>query len=180
MPGTPDPWKAAGVRAEWEKEYVEFITAAMPCLYRQAYLLTGDRHDADDVTQQACTDIYVHWRRVRAADSPDAYSRTVLVKAFLNTKRRAWSRKVQLTDRVPEQQRPSLEHGEHTEVQAALRHVPPRQRAVLVLRFLYDLPVAEVADLLGCSAGTVKSQTSHGLAALRRLLGDQVKVEGKR
>jgi RNA polymerase sigma-70 factor (sigma-E family) len=168
------------VRAEWEPEYVEFIAAAMPRLYRQAYLLTGDRHHADDLTQQACTDLYVHWRRVREAENLEAYSRKVLVKAFLNTKRRAWSLKVRLTDRVPEQPSASPEPGEHTDLQVALRQVPPRQRAVLVLRFLYDLPVAEVAEVLGCSAGTVKSQTSHGLATLRRLLGDHVKVEEKR
>lgn len=168
------------MRAEWELEYVEFITAAMPRLFRQAYLLTGDRHHADDLTQQACTDLYVHWRRTREAQNLDAYSRKVLVKAFLNTKRRAWSRRVQLTDRVPDQSAVPSGHAEHTDLLAALRQVPPRQRAVLVLRFLYDLPVAEVAEILGCSAGTVKSQTSHGLAALRLLLGDRVKVEGTR
>lgn len=164
--------------AEREPEYVEFITAAMPRLYRQAYLLTGDRHHADDVTQQACTDLYVYWNRARKAENLAAYSRKVLVKAFLNSKRRAWSRRVQLTDRLPEHGSTLPVHSEHTELQEALRQLPPRQRAVLVLRFLYDLPVAEVARLLGCRAGTVKSQTSHGLAALRRLLGDEPPLGG--
>ncbi|WP_117213233.1 SigE family RNA polymerase sigma factor [Allorhizocola rhizosphaerae] len=168
------------MRAEWEPEYIEFIAAAMPRLYRQAYLLTGDRHHADDVTQQACTDLYVHWRRVREARDPEAYSRTVLVKAFLNTKRRAWSSRVQLTGEVPQVAAAEPEYAEHTELRVALQRVPPRQRAVLVLRFLYDLPVAEVAQILGCSAGKVKSQTAHGLTTLRRLLGGEVKLRGSR
>ncbi|HEX6683523.1 MAG TPA: sigma factor [Candidatus Limnocylindrales bacterium] len=69
------------MRSEWEREYVEFVSVALPGLHRQAYLLTGDAHRADDVVQQACTNLYLHWRRARESVNLGAYSRAVLVKA---------------------------------------------------------------------------------------------------
>ncbi|WP_329107244.1 SigE family RNA polymerase sigma factor [Micromonospora sp. NBC_01699] len=160
------------MQAELEREYVEFVTARLARMQRIAYLLCGDAHRADDLVQQTFTTLYVQWRRVRAVEYPDAYVRTMLVRTFLSEKRLAWSSRVDLTDSVPERITPE---GPGVEDRAVLRdalsRVPKRQRAVLVLRFLCDLPVDEVAELLGCSPGTVKSQTSHGLAALRRLLG---------
>ena len=159
----------------WEQEYVEYVTARLPSLRRLGYLLCGDGHGADDLVQQTITTLYVRWRRASAADNLDAYVRQMLVRAFLDEKRRPWSR-VRLTEAPPEPPA-RTDAGANAEdgivLRAALRQVPRKQRAVLVLRFLCDLPVAEVAELLHCSEGTVKSQTSHGLAALRRLLGVQ-------
>ncbi|MEU2612277.1 SigE family RNA polymerase sigma factor [Micromonospora sp. NPDC007271] len=160
------------MRADLEQEYVEYVTARLPVLRRIACQLVGDAHRGDDLVQTAVTRIYVNWRRARAADNLDAYVRTVLVRVFLDEKRRLWSR-VRLMDTPPEAvPTPPDDTVEDRELlHAALAQVPPRQRAVLVLRFLDDRPVDEVAAILSCTAGTVKSQTSQGLAQLRRLLG---------
>jgi RNA polymerase sigma-70 factor (sigma-E family) len=157
----------------WEQEYVEYVTARLASLRRLGYLLCGDEDSADDLVQQTITALYVHWRRASAANNLDGYVRQMLVRAFIDEKRRPWSR-VRLTDAPPD--RPARVESsveDRIVLRAALRRVPRRQRAVLVLRFLCDLSIPEVAAALGCSEGTVKSQTSHGLVALRRLLGAQ-------
>jgi RNA polymerase sigma-70 factor (sigma-E family) len=162
------------VQAELEGEYVGFVTARLPALRRFAFLLCGDEHRADDLVQQAITRLYEHWRRARAATSVDQYARTILLRVFLDERRRGWSVRVWLTNQppdIPAPAGPDLE--QRTVLRQALSRVPRRQQAVLVLRFLCDLPVDEVAQLLGCSAGNVKSQTHHGLTALRRLLGER-------
>ena len=156
-----------------EEDYVEYVSARIPALRRLAYLLTSDAHRADDLVQQTITTLYVKWRRAKAADNLDAYVRTMLVRTFVDEKRLAWAR-VRLFREMPEP--PPFEDGGSEDrqlVRAALRHVPRRQQAVLVLRFYFDQSVEEVAATLGCSAGTVKSQTSRGLATLRRLLVEQ-------
>lgn len=156
-----------------EQEYVEYVTARIPALRRLAYLLTGDGHRADDLVQQTITTLFVKWRRATKAEHLDGYVRTMLVRTHLNERRLGWAR-VRLFRDTPES--PPVEHGgieERQVLRGALAQVPDRQQAVLVLRFLYDLPVDEVARTLGCSPGTVKSQTSRGLATLRRLLGER-------
>ena len=155
-----------------EEDYVDYVSARIPALRRLAYLLTSDGHRADDLVQQTITTLYVKWRRARAADNLDAYVRTMLVRTFLDERRLAWAR-VRLFREMPEPP-PFTDDGSEDRqvVRAALRRVPRRQQAVLVLRFYYDLSVEEVAATLGCTAGTVKSQTSRGLATLRRLLGE--------
>jgi RNA polymerase sigma-70 factor (sigma-E family) len=164
---------------EHEREYVEYVTARTPHLRRLAYLLCGDGHRADDHVQQALVQLYVHWRRARAVEHLDRYVRKILVRVHLDERRRAWSSRVRLMDTPPDTPQPvGSEVEDRTVLRAALAQVPPRQRAVRVLRFLCDLPVDEVAEALGCSPGTVKSQTSHGLAALRRLLDGQFAVAG--
>ncbi len=154
-------------------DYTEYVTARLPALRRVAYLLCGDEHRADDVVQVAITRLYTSWRRARDADDLDAYARAVVVRTFLNEQRRSWAR-IRLVGRADDLP-PTLAVGPDVETREQLRialtRVPPRQRAVLVLRFLLDLPVAEVARMLRCSEGTVKSQTSLGLAAVRRQLG---------
>jgi RNA polymerase sigma-70 factor (sigma-E family) len=156
-----------------DAEYVDYVTARIPALRRLAYVLAGDGHRADDLVQQTITTLYVKWKRAQAADNIDAYVRTMLVRTFVDEKRLAWA-KVRLFHQLPEP--PPVEDGgfeDRQVVRAALGRVPRRQQAVLVLRFFYDLPVDEVAVMLGCSAGTVKSQTARGLATLRRLLGER-------
>jgi RNA polymerase sigma-70 factor (sigma-E family) len=168
------------VRNDLEREYVEYLEQRLPHLRRLAALLCGDTHRADDIVQSAATMLYTKWRHVRAAENRDAYVRRVVINTFLKERRQRWSR-VTLTDRMPD--RPAVAGqpvDERLEVRAALRGLPSRQQAVLVLRFLCDLPVSEVAELLGCAEGTVKSQTSDALAALRRRLGDNATTETSR
>nr|BFE63782.1 SigE family RNA polymerase sigma factor [Dactylosporangium thailandense] len=157
------------MRQEHERELEEYLRVRMPHLRRLAYLLTGDFDRADDVVQATATTLYLKWRQVRAAGNIDAYVRRMLVHTFLGERRLAWAR-TWLTDRLPERPAAAPPTDDAIVVRAALRRLPPRQQAVLVLRFLCDLPVNEVAATLGCSPGTVKSHTSDGLAALRRLL----------
>jgi RNA polymerase sigma-70 factor (sigma-E family) len=162
------------VRAELEREYVEFVTARLAGLHRLAYSLTGDAHRADDLVQQTLVALYVRWHRAGAVTHLDGYVRTMLVRVFLNERRRSWSARVDLTGTLPDRAMPDRQAVEdRTVLRGALDRLPARQRAVLVLRYLCDLPVVEVAQLMGCSPGTVKSQTAHGLATLRRLLGDE-------
>jgi len=154
-----------------EQEYVEYVTARLPALRRLAFLLCGDEHRADDLVQQTITKLYVRWNRIRTVDHLDRYVRAMLTNAFINERRMPWAQ-VRLFRETPEAAAPAdtgLE--ERTVLRAALAKVPRRQQAVLVLRFLHDMSVADVAETLGCSEGTVKSQTSHGLTTLRRLLG---------
>ena len=160
-----------------EAEYVDYVTARIPALRRLAYLLAGDEHRADDLVQQTITTLFVKWHRAKNADHIDRYVRTMLVRTYVDERRLAWSR-VRLFREAPEP--PPVEESGAVEdrqvVRAALRRVPRRQRAVLVLRFFYDLPVDEVATMLDCSTGTVKSQTSRGLATLRTLLAERTLV----
>lgn len=158
------------MRAEAEQEYLEYMKARSHHLYRTAYLLCGDAHLANDLVQLTALALYRRWQRVQAADDIDAYVRRVLVNQFLGERRRPWSRVV-LIDRAPERAAPeSLSSEERQELRAALDRLPPRRRAVLVLRYLCDLSVEETAAVLGCAPGTVKSQASRGLATMRHWL----------
>jgi RNA polymerase sigma-70 factor (sigma-E family) len=157
-----------------EAEYVEYVTARMTALRRLAFLLCGgDDHRGDDLVQQTITRLYERWQRIRTVEHLDQYVRTMLVRSFLDERRSIWSR-VQLFGALPDRRAAEESSVEDREVlRAALARVPRRQQAVLVLRFLCDQSVADVAAILGITEGTVKSQTSHGLAALRRELGEQ-------
>ena len=152
--------------------YLSYVNGRLTAMRRIAHLLCGDPDQADDLVQETITKLYARWPRVSQADNVDAYVHTMIVRAFLDEKRRGWWRVglfASTPDRVTAPQ-PPVE--ERTMLRAALTRVPARQRAVLVLRFMCDLPIAEVAEILGCSPGTVKSQTSHGLSRLRQILGD--------
>ncbi|WP_250027486.1 SigE family RNA polymerase sigma factor [Paractinoplanes maris] len=153
--------------------YLEYVSGRIPALRRVAFLLGGDEHQADDLVQETITKLYAKWPRIAKVENVDAYVHTMLVRAFLDEKRRGWWR-VSLRDKPPERPAPADASEEKAVLRAALDRIPARQQAVLVLRFLCDRSVADVAQLLGCSEGTVKSQTSHGLTALRRILGDRV------
>ncbi|MEU8297799.1 SigE family RNA polymerase sigma factor [Micromonospora sp. NPDC048909] len=160
-----------------EQEFVEYFSARLPMLQRLAYSLCGDGDEADDLVQEAATRLFQRWSRASRADHIDAYVRAVVVRLFLDSRRKGWWR-IRLFAAPPDA-RHAYDGGveDRTVLRAALAQVPPRQRAVLVLRFLHDLPVDEVARTMGCSAGTVKSQTAHGLAAMRRLLDGADLVE---
>src|SRR4051812_14182522 len=153
-----------------DREYLAYVHGRIPTLRRVAYLLSGDEHEADDLVQETLTKLYARWPRIAGVQNVDGYVHTMLVRAFLDDRRRGWW-KVRLFGGAPEPPpAPDGSPEDRTLVRAALAQVPPRQQAVLVLRYLCDRPVAEVARILGCSEGTVKSQTSHGLNHLRRIL----------
>ncbi|WP_308442681.1 SigE family RNA polymerase sigma factor [Rugosimonospora africana] len=158
------------VRSEADEDYVEYVSARLPALKRLAHLLCGDDHRADDLVQESVTKLYTRWHNARKATNLDSYVRAIVVRTHIDNGRRPWSR-VRLFGHPPDQARPESSTTEDRAVlRAALAALPAGQRAVLVLRFLCDLPVAEVGELLGCSPGTVKSQTSHGLANVRQAL----------
>jgi RNA polymerase sigma-70 factor (sigma-E family) len=142
-------------------------------LCRSAFLLTGDRHLAEDLVQAALAKVALRWDRVVAKGDPAPYVRTVIVRTAIAWRRRRWHGEVP-TSPLPETA--GTEHAVSVDGRDALRHallhVPPRQRAALVLRFYEDLSVAETARAMRCSVGTVKSQTAKGLACLRTLLDE--------
>lgn len=157
-----------------DQPYLEYVDARVPALRRLAYSLTGDSHEADDLVQETLTKLYLRWRRASAAENLDAYVHAMLVRSFLDDRRKGWWR-VRLPGAVPDPvAAPDSSPEDRAVVRTALGKVPPRQQAVLVLRFVHDLPVDEVARILQCSPGTVKSQCARGLATLRRHLGDAV------
>jgi RNA polymerase sigma-70 factor (sigma-E family) len=166
-----------------EESFREFVAARWPALLRTAYLLTGDHARAEDLVQSALVRVHRHWARVQAA-SPDAYVRKVMVNLNTDWWRRLGSRE-QAAGLAAEVDRPtsadayaSFELRE--ELWAALRELPARMRATLVLRYFEDLTEAETARILGCSLGTVKSQTSRGLARLEHLLGEAANPVAKK
>lgn len=159
---------------EEDRAYLAYVHGRATALRRIAYLLSGDEHQADDLVQETITKLYARWPRISRVENVDAYVHKMLVRAFLDEKRRGWW-KVSLREAPPDRAATAPGAPEDRAVlRAALAKVPPRQQAVLVLRFLCDLPVADVAEILECTPGTVKSQTSHGLTALRRILGDRL------
>lgn len=145
-----------------EQEFTDFFLAHSPALRRTAYAVVHDWHLAEDLTQQALAKLYSAWARTREPTRL-AYARRIVVNECLSHLRR----------RPPETPREQLPDRDGTgaetalDVAAALASLPPRQRAIVALRFLDDLPVGEVADLLGIAEGTVKSQTARALESLR-------------
>ena len=156
-----------------DAEFTEFVHVAWPKLYRTAYLLLGDRNLAEDLVQTALAKTYGSWRKVRDLDRAHGYARTVLVNTATEWFRKKSWRNELASDALPESGY-DTDHSTRPFVIDALRELPPRQRAVIVLRFYEDLSVAQAATALGCAEGTVKSQTSDALTRLRTLLGEAV------
>ena len=156
--------------AETDAEFSEYVDGRLPSLRRLALLLCHDWHRADDLVQASLTKLYVHWHRARKAASVDAYVRTIIVREFVHERRSAWARRVMLGSLLPDQPAAGLDADAAIDLRAAIAALPARQRAVLVLRYYCDLDVERSAEVLGCSAGTVKSQTARALASLRRQL----------
>ncbi|WP_053739675.1 SigE family RNA polymerase sigma factor [Nocardia sp. NRRL S-836] len=160
-----------------EQEFAEYFVARREAVRRTAYLLCGDWHRADDFAQTAFVAVHRRWRKIRDKQALDAYVRRTVVRAVIDESRRPWRRE-KFTDVLPETPAQDHEIGDTVATREALmkglRRVPPRQRAVLVLRFLEGLDVTATAEVLKCSEGTVKSQTARGLTALREALGDAI------
>lgn len=146
----------------------DFVVARSPALVRSAWLLTGNEATAQDLVQTALAKTWSRWARV-TRDSPEAYVRRVMVSTYLTWNRRRWHGEVAVAS-VPDQTDACDAFAQadlRQSLGAALRTLPRRQRAVVVLRFFDDLTEAQAADVLGCAVGTVKSQTAKALTRLR-------------
>jgi RNA polymerase sigma-70 factor (sigma-E family) len=160
-----------------DEHFTAYVTARLTWLQRVAYLLCQDWDRADDLVQAALTRLYVNWSRAGSVENIDGYARTVLVRVFLAEQRLAWWRRVLPVRDLPEASADPGDHDGDLDLRAALRALAPRQRAAVVLRFYCDLSVEQAAEVMHCSPGTVKSQTSRGLAALRRALTPAMSAE---
>ena len=163
-----------------DADFAELYAATRPRLVRTAYVVTGDAALAEDALQTAFVQAYRSWARVSRADDPIAYVRRMVVNAAIAQTRKPHWRRERLTDLLPEQQRgTAVEATGADEVWEAVQRLAPRQRAVVVLRYYEGLSEREIADALGCSPGTVKSQASNALTRLReRLAQAPVVTEG--
>jgi RNA polymerase sigma-70 factor (sigma-E family) len=172
------------MREDKDAEYTTYVTARLATLHRAAFLLSGgDRVRADEIVQVTITKLYQHWRKASRADDLDAYVHRMLVHANIDERRGSWARVWLLPKQDDAVRGAGEDYGKVDDralVVAALRTLPPRQRAVVVLRFLLDRPIEQVAQIMRCSEGTVKSHASRGLAALRAVLQDHEKTMGMR
>lgn len=140
---------------ETDAEFAAFVLGAQRRLRRAAYLVCGDWHRAEDIVQTALAQVYVRWERIRREDGAWAYARRAVVNAAIDDGRRPWRRE-HVVDRMPDIP-VAADHGLTTALAEALSGLPPRQRAVVVLRYVEDLDVDTTAALLNISTGTVKS-----------------------
>ena len=152
------------------QEFAEFVAARSKQLIRLAYVLTGDQHAAEDLLQNALVKAAAHWGRIHT--SPEAYVRRIMYREQVSWLRRRVRRRETAMAQVPE---PTAgDDAVSVEARLALRDallaLPPRRRAVLVLRYLEDLSESQVAEILGCSVGTVRSQNHKAVAQLRLAL----------
>ncbi|MEY9890351.1 RNA polymerase sigma-70 factor (sigma-E family) [Catenulispora sp. MAP5-51] len=163
-----------------DAEFTEYVSARQAWLRRVAFLLCGDWHRADDLVQSAITKLYAYWHKARRADNLDGYARRTLVNTYLAEQRSGWAKWTILhrfggggeTAADPDPDRAALtgDLDLGLDLKTALAKLPPRQRATVVLRFYCDMSVEQTAQVMGCSTGNVKSQSSRGLANLRSLL----------
>ncbi len=147
--------------------YEEYVAARWSALYRTAYLLTGNHADAEDLTQNALVKAYLAWDKVSDAASPDAYVRRILTNVFLSGRRPLRVTREHVVDDVPEVSPTSATDDDRLVLWPHIAALPPRQRAVIVLRYYEDLSEQQIADALNCSPGTVKSNASLALRSLR-------------
>lgn len=157
---------------ELDSDFTRFVRDRTPALFRVAYALTCEQHDAEDLLQTALAHAAGRWSRIHT--DPEAYVRRVLYHQHISRWRHRRRRPETLMADLPEHSHAEgsrIDVAEETvtrlRLRAALRSLPPRQRAVIVLRYLEDLNEREVADVLGCSTGTVASQASRALSRLR-------------
>ncbi|MBM7509179.1 RNA polymerase sigma-70 factor (sigma-E family) [Nocardioides salarius] len=152
-----------------DAEFTEYLAARQAALLRTAYLVCGDRHQAEDVLQTALAKLYLSWDKVRDRGAVDAYVRRILVNETTSAWRRPWHRREQATERLPETaaHHDTYDDGGSAALWDVVRSLPPKARAVVVLRYYEQLSEAETAETLGVSKGTVKSQSSRAMALLR-------------
>jgi RNA polymerase sigma-70 factor (sigma-E family) len=171
------------VRRDPYEGFDAFVHARSRALMRSAYLLVGDHQLAEDLVQQGLAAVATRWPALRGGQ-PEAYARRVMVNAAIARSRRRKVISEAVAEHLPDPGTPdaAVAVADRLAMAAALQQLAPRQRAAIVLRYYEDLPEAEVAVLLGCSVGTVKSQTHRALARLRELvpaLPDRLTLTGE-
>ncbi|PSL02140.1 RNA polymerase sigma-70 factor (sigma-E family) [Haloactinopolyspora alba] len=162
-----------GTRQARSDEFTAYVDARRGHLRRVAYLVCGDWHTAEDLVQTALVKLYAAWPRIHTAGAEDAYVRRIIVRAHLDEKRRPWRRERVGLDGVDQAAPEALSLEDNDALLAALKTLPHRQRATVVLRYWCGLSVEETAEDLGCSTGTVKSQTARAMSALRAALSPE-------
>ncbi|MGC4112692.1 MAG: SigE family RNA polymerase sigma factor [Nocardioides sp.] len=155
-----------------DADFASYLAARQPSLLRTAYLLTGNRHDAEDLVQTAFAKLYLSWDKVRDRGSVDGYVRRILVNEHSSLWRRAWKRREHAVDDTVLHSLGAAHEDARTDGSGdalwnAVQGLPRKARAVVVLRYYEELSEAETAAVLGISVGTVKSQASRALASLR-------------
>jgi RNA polymerase sigma-70 factor (sigma-E family) len=152
-----------------DEEFGQFVAARGRALCRTAYLLTGDWQVGEDLVQEALTRTYLRRRRLRSAEALEPYATKVIVSLFLSSRRRLWHRELPFAS-VPDQpSNGSLDAAEDRQgLWPALLALSAQQRAVLVLRYFEDLTEADIAAVLNCSPGAVKTHAARGLSRLRK------------
>lgn len=165
--------------ARRDDDFVAFVDARSAALLRTARLLTaGDQHAAEDLVQTALEKAYVAWPRIQRKGAEEAYVRSIMTRSAIDRTRQRTRRGEVVTDEVPELLVDPVGPEDRDQVLALLGALPPRQRAVMVLRYYDDLSEAQIAEALGCSAGTVKAHASRALATMRRLSTDPHHLSG--
>lgn len=151
-----------------DEAFTEFMAARYPSILRTARLLTGGGTQGEDLAQEALLRTYRAWNRIGRLEAAEAYTRTTMVRLLIKDRRRKWHAEVP-AERLPEVALPGHEDETATgmAVRKVIRLLPPAQRAVLVLRYYHQLSEEEIAGVLGCSRGTVKSRAARALTALR-------------
>jgi RNA polymerase sigma-70 factor (sigma-E family) len=152
--------------------YEEYVTLRWAALYRTAYLMTGAHADAEDLVQTTLVKVYAAWDRVARADSPDAYVRRTLVNCFVSGRRPMRVSRERVVAAVPDAGAAPEGPDERLSLWPHVMALPPKQRAVVVLRYWEDLTEQQIADALGCSTGTVKSNASLAMRSLRARMAD--------
>lgn len=149
-----------------EQSHCDFVAARRPGLIREAYLLVGDVHLAEDLVQTVLAKTYVAWHRVSASNTPDAYVRKILVNSNISRFRRRRVVEV-LTDAPLDEPAAPSAPPENAAVIQGLMSLSRQQRTAIVLRFWEDLPESTVAEVMGCSVGSVRTHTARAMAKLR-------------
>ena len=162
-----------------DQDFADFVGARWSSLFRLAYLLAASLTGAEDLMQSTLEKAYVNWPRISRMEFPEAYVRRMLANTLVSSRRRAWIGE-QPWDQLPEPTGASAEIPvlDRSLIWPLVCALPDRQRAVIVLRYYEDLSEAQIAEALGCAAGTVKSQSSAAIAALHRALAAAGVTEG--
>lgn len=155
-------------------DFHDFIAPRLDSLRRLAYVLSHDWHRADDLVSDCIIKVLRSWPRIDAMEDPNAYLHRVLINTWLDERRTFRRRRESPSDALPDTVRTDHQRAivERVTILAQISKLPKRRRAVVVLRFYCDMSVEQTAQILGCSTGTVKSQTARALDTLRTAIGD--------